>query len=187
MKNAALAVACVLALAGPALADEPKKDAVPQGMPPIPKPGPDQEIFRSDAGVWDAKVEVMMPPMASVGTETNTLGCGGLCLITDFKGDFGGMPFEGHGTTVYDSLKKKYVGTWTDSMSTGLSIGESTWDAKARTMSGWMEGVDMTGKVARTKSVVEYKDGGTRVFTMYGPGPDGKEAPAMRITYVKRK
>ena len=186
MKNAALAVACVLALAGPALADEPKKDAVPQGMPPIPKPGPDQEIFRSDAGVWDAKVEVMMPPMASVGTETNTLGCGGLCLITDFKGDFGGMPFEGHGTTVYDSLKKKYVGTWTDSMSSGIALGESTWDAATKTMTGSMESSDASGHPSKMRSTVEYKDAGTRVFTMYMTGPDGKEVPGMRITYKKK-
>jgi hypothetical protein len=25
------------------------------------------------------------------------------------------------------------------------------------------------------------------VFTMYGPGPDGKEAPMMRITYTRKK
>ena len=30
--------------------------------------------------------------------------------MTEFKGDFGGMPFDGHGTTAYDSVKKKYVG-----------------------------------------------------------------------------
>jgi hypothetical protein len=35
--------------------------------------------------------------------------------------------------------------------------------------------------------VTEYKDPDTRVFTMYFPGPDGKEAPGMRITYKRRK
>lgn len=188
MSKTALAVACALALAGAARADEPKKDAAaPQGMPPLPKPGPEQQLFRDDAGTWDAKVESMMPPMTSQGTETNVLSCSGLCLVTDFKGEFGGMPFEGHGTSVYDSVKKKYVGTWADSMSTGLSISESTWDAKTRTMTGWMEGPDMTGKVSRMRSTVEYKTDGTRVFTMYMPGPDGKETAGMRITYTKRK
>jgi len=125
VSKTALAVACALALAGAARADEPKKDAAaPQGMPPLPKPGPEQQLFRDDAGTWDAKVESMMPPMTSQGTETNVLSCSGLCLVTDFKGEFGGMPFEGHGTSVYDSVKKKYVGTWADSMSTGLSISE---------------------------------------------------------------
>ena len=181
MKRLSLPVACALAVFGSAL------QAAAQGMPPLPKPGPDQQIFRDDAGTWDAKVESMMPPSTSKGTETNVLSCGGLCLVTDFKGDFGGMPFEGHGTTVYDSSKKKYVGTWTDSMSSGLSVGESTWDAKTKTMSGWMEGPDMTGKVTKMRSTVEYKADGTRVFTMFMNGPDGKEAPMMKITYTKRK
>ena len=45
---------------------------------------------------------------------------------------------------------------------------------------------DMTGKVVESKSVGQYKDPNTRVFTMYMTGPDGKEAPSMKITY-KRK
>src|SRR5436309_15335270 len=101
------------------------------GAPPMPKPGPEHELFKQDAGTWDATVEAWMapgaPPTTSKAVETNVLGCGGLCLVTEFKGDFGGTPFEGHGTSAYDSAKKKYVGSWTDSMSTGLMIGESTY------------------------------------------------------------
>jgi hypothetical protein len=162
-----------------------------QGMPHSPKPGPEHELFKEDAGTWDAKVEMFMtpgqPPMASTGTETNMIGCGGLCLITDFKADMMGQAFHGHGTTTYDPVKKKYVGSWTDSMSQGLMIGESTYDRAARTATGWMEGPDATGKVSRMKSVVQYKDADTRVFTMYGPSPDGKETMGMRITYMRRK
>ena len=99
---------------------------------PMPKPGPEHKVLEMDAGTWDATVEVSMapgaPPVVSKGTETNTIGCGGLCLISDFKGDFGGMPFHGHGTSTWDPAKKKYVGTWTDSMSAGISLGESTYD-----------------------------------------------------------
>lgn len=164
---------------------------VAQEMPPMPKPGPEHQIFKEDAGTWDAAVEVVMapgaPPMTSKGVETNTLGCGGLCLVTDFKGEMmPGVSFHGHGTATYDPAKKKYVGSWTDSMSHGLMVTESTYDAAAKTMTGFMEGPDMTGKVSKMKAVVEYKNG-TRVFSMYGPGPDGKEAMTMRITYTRRK
>jgi hypothetical protein len=178
----------VLGLAGLALAQD--QPAAPAGMPPLPKPGPEHALFKGAEGVWDAKVESWMapgaPPMVSAGTETNRVGCGGLCLITDFKGSFMKTPFYGHGTETYDQGKKKYVGSWVDSMSTGLSVSESTYDAATKTMTGTMEGPDMTGNVQKMKSVVEYK-GGTRVFTMYMTGPDGKEAPAMKITYTKRK
>jgi uncharacterized protein DUF1579 len=159
--------------------------------PPMPKPGPEHELFKQDAGTWDATVESWMapgaPPMTSKGVETNALGCGGLCLVSSFKGDFGGIPFDGHGTSAYDSTKKKYVGSWTDSMSSGLAIGESTYDPAKKVVTGYMEGPDMTGKVIKSKAVVEYKADGSRVFTMYNKTPDGKEVPGMRITYVKRK
>jgi hypothetical protein len=163
--------------------------AVAQEMP-MPKPGPEHNLFEMDAGTWDASVEMWeapgTPPMVSKGTETNTIGCGGLCLISDFKGDIAGTPFHGHGTSAWDPAKKKYVGTWTDSMSAGISLGESTYDAATKTATGWMEGPDMTGKVIKSKAVVEYKDANTRVFTMYTTGPDGKEVASMKISYTRK-
>ena len=161
-----------------------------QQPPPSPKPGPEHEILKMDVGVWDAVVEINpgpgAPPMTSKGIETNTLGCGGLCLITDFKADMGGTEFHGHGLAAWNPVKKKYVNTWTDSMSAGVAVGEAAWNAKTRQMSGWMEGPDATGTVMKTRSVGEHK-GATRVFTAYAPGPDGKEMQIMRITYTKRK
>jgi hypothetical protein len=177
-----LAAACLLIGAG-AFAQVPEM--------PIPKPGPEHKVFQDDVGTWDAAIEMFFAPgtpMTSKGIETNAVGCGGLCLITDFKGElFPGQPFQGHGTTVWDPGKRKYVGSWTDSLSTGLSVGESTYDAASKTMTGWMEGPDMTGKVTKAKSVVQRKDADTRVFSMYQAGPDGKEALGMKITYTRRK
>jgi hypothetical protein len=164
---------------------------VAQDMTP-PKPGPEHELFKNDAGTWDAVIEMMgapgAPPMKSTGIETSVLGCGGLCLVTDFKGEMmPGQTFEGHGVAAYDAVKKKYVGSWTDSMSAGLSISESSYDAAAKKSTGWMEGPDMTGKVTKMRSIVEYPDTSRRVFTMYSTGPDGKEVPGLRITYTRRK
>jgi hypothetical protein len=161
-----------------------------QDMPPMPKPGPEHEILKADVGVWDAVVEMFMapgqPPATSKGVETNTL-MGGLWLVTEFKGDMMGSPFEGRGMSGYDSLKKKYVGTWVDTMSVGIATVESTYDAATKTLSGTMEAPDMTGKVSRMKETVVYKDPNTRVFTMFNTGPDGKDVPTMRITYTRRK
>jgi hypothetical protein len=165
--------------------------AAGQQQIPMPKPGPEHALLKSDVGVWDATVEVNAGPGApaatSKGVETNTLGCGGLCLITDFKGELmPGVPFEGHGTTTWDAAKKKYTGSWTDSMSQGLMIGESTYDSAKKQFTGWMEGPDATGTVVKMRSVVEYK-GESRVMTGYANGPDGKEMQMMRITYTRRK
>jgi hypothetical protein len=38
----------------------------------------------------------------------------------------------------------------------------------------------------KTRAVTEYKDNNNRVFSMYAPGPDGKEVLGMRITYKRR-
>jgi len=161
-----------------------------QQPPAPPTPGPEHAVLKMDEGSWDAAVEFMppgQPPMTSKGIEVNTMGCGGLCLITDFTGEaMPGVTFQGHGVTAWDAVKKKYASSWTDSMSRGLSVGEATWDPAAKRLTGWMEGPDMEGKVTKTRSVVEHKNG-TRVFTAYQTGPDGKEATVMRITYTKRK
>lgn len=156
--------------------------------PPLPKPGPEHELLKKDVGNWDATVEMMMPPgPPSTGTETNVLGPGGLWLISDFQSNMMGAPFQGHGVMGWDATKNKYVGTWVDSMSTGISVTESTYDPATKTATGMVEGPGPDGKPMRMKAVTQYKDDDTRVFTMYMKGTDGKEAPSMRITYKRRK
>jgi hypothetical protein len=177
------AVVCGLvgALAGVATAQE---------MPPLPKPGPEHAVFEDVAGTWEARIETFMgpgEPAVSTGTEVNRVGCGGLCLISDFTGSFMGAAFEGHGTDTWDATKKKYVGTWMDSMTQGLSLSESTYDPATKTMTGWMEGPDMTGNISRSKSTSTMKDADTRVMEMHNVAPDGSETLGMRITYTRKK
>src|SRR5437773_2168191 len=106
-------------LVGSAGAQE-KESAKTRGQEsPFPKPGPEHEFLKKDVGVWDATVETIMEPggkpNVSKGVETITLLGGGLWMIQDFKSEFMGVPFQGHGVTGYDASKKKYVGTWVDS------------------------------------------------------------------------
>jgi hypothetical protein len=161
-----------------------------QQMPPMPTPGPEHEVFKAEVGTWDAVVEMTPAPGAPVtkatGVEVNTVGCGGLCLISDLKVDMMGTAFEGHGMSTWDPTKKQYTGTWMDSMSTGPWRSESTYDRAAKKWTGWMEGPDMTGRMLRSRTVVEWRDANTRVFTMHSTGPDGKEVEGLKITYTKR-
>ncbi len=173
----------------PAEAKKPEPTG-PAAMPPAPQPGPEHAVLKNDEGTWDATVEMMMgppgaPPSVSKGVETNTL-VGGMWLVTDFKSEMMGQPFQGHGVAGYDPAKKKYVSNWVDSMSTGFSLGESSYDPATKTMTGWMEGPDMAGKMTKMRSLQEYKDPNTRIFTMYMTGPDGKEFRTMKITYQRR-
>ena len=161
-----------------------------QSPPPIPKPGPEHELLKQDVGTWDATVEIFepgKPPAVSKGSETTSL-VGGFWAVSDFKSDLMGQPFEGRGTVGFDTNKKKYVSTWVDSMSTGFMTGEATYDPKTKTMTGVMEGFDPAqGKTVKMRETTEWKDADTKVFTMFMSGPDGKEAPTMKITYKRRK
>lgn len=159
-------------------------------MPPMPTPGPEQAILAQDAGTWDAVVEITMPgapAMSSKGTEVAAMGCGGMCLITDFSGEMMGAPFKGHGLTAYDATKKKYVGSWSDSMSSGVQMSEATYDAATKSTTGWMEGVDPSGAAVKTKSVSTSIDANHRTMTMFMTGPDGKDVQTMKITYTRQK
>lgn len=178
MRKALAAVAVsLLSLSVPALAQ----------MPPPPQPGPEHELLRKDVGVWDATVEIFgppgTPPMVSKGTETVTM-LGPFWQVGDFKSEMFGQPFEGKGITGYDPAKKKFVGTWVDTISTSISTVEATYDAAKKTMTGTMEGVGPDGATTKTKQTTEWKDADTRVFTMYAP--DGT-TPMMRISYKRRK
>lgn len=158
-------------------------------MPTPPTPGPEHAVLKEDVGTWDATVEMMIPGAPAMppskGVETSVLSCGGLCLATDFKGEMMGMPFQGHGVSTWDPSKKKYIGSWSDSMAPGLAVTEATWDPAKKTMNGSMDAPDGSGGTAKMRSTVEYSPG-KRVFSMFMTGPDGKEMPTMRITYTKR-
>jgi hypothetical protein len=94
------------------------------------------------------------------------------------------QPFQGHWISGYDSAKKKYVGVWVDTMSSGVYASEGTYDAAAKTMTEWLEGPGPDGKPAKMKAVTVWKDNDTRVFTMYD---EVTAAPSMRITYKRKQ
>jgi hypothetical protein len=181
-----------IVFSGMAAAQEQKKDSTPAQAQdsPFVKPAPEHEIFKKEVGVWDATVEMKAhadgEPMVSKGVETNTLLGPGLWLIQDFKGEMMGAPFQGHGVTGYDPLKKKYVGTWVDSMSTGLATTQGTYDPKSRVMTTHLETSGPDGAMMKMRSTSEWKDANTRVFTMYSPAGQGDEYAMMKITYKRR-
>jgi hypothetical protein len=167
----------LFALAAPALAQ----------MPPMPQPGPEHEMLKKDVGTWDATVEMFVDPGApasvSKGTEVVTM-LGGFWQLSEFKSEMMGQPFEGRGATGYDPAKKKYVGTWVDTMAPGYYTVEGAYDAATKILTTVMEGPDASGQVTKTQATTEWKGADGRVFTMYAP--DGKTV-TMKITYKRRK
>src|SRR5258708_39812616 len=92
------------------------------------------ELLAADSGIWRAAVSVRpapgVPVQASEGTMVSRM-CGPW-LVSDFKNETSG--FEGHGVYGWDSVERKYVGTWVDPMRRGLVVMHGKWDEAARVM-----------------------------------------------------
>jgi len=140
------------------------------------------EVFEKDVGEWDAHVEVYAgpAPTTSKGTMTSRLACGGLWLVSDYKGDSG---FDGHGMWTWDAAKKKYVGVWADNQMTFLAPGEGTWDPEKKTMT-FEYSATINGKDMRWKQITENVDANTQVFRSFMPHDAAKEM--MKVTYKRR-
>jgi hypothetical protein len=91
-----------------------------------PKPGPEFDHLKTLVGTWDASVK--MAGGESKGTMTYKMELGGLWLVGNFEGEFGGQKFQGKGLDTYDAAKKKYVSIWVDSMGTTPMITEGGYD-----------------------------------------------------------
>lgn len=157
-----------------------------------PKPTKFHEYLKQFEGAWDAVSKFQMqpgqPPVESKGSEVAKLTSGGLWLVFEYKGDMFGQPFTGHGVMGYDTQKKKFVGTWVDSMATGLFLSEGTCDDKGKVFTSVMEGTDPeSGKPMKMKHVSEIKDADRKTLTFYTDGPDGKETAVGTIEYTRRK
>jgi Protein of unknown function (DUF1579) len=167
--------------------------ATPTMAQPGAKPTDEHKILASEEGTWDGTIKSFMggpdaEPMISKGTEVNTVMSGGLWVLSKFDGDFGGMKFEGRGQFGYDPVKKKYVGTWIDSLSPNLSVLEGSYDPKTKTMTYIGDGTSAEGIKYTQKMVTTAKDDDSRVFTLYMKVGEAKdEAKFLEITYTKRK
>ena len=97
-----------------------------------------------------------------------------------------GQPFQGHGVTGYDPVKKKYVGTWIDSMSPSLMMLEGSFDKASRVLTMKGMGVGVDGQPAMHSMVSTLLGPDKHTFEMYVPGADGKDMKVMTITYTRR-
>ncbi|HET6202323.1 MAG TPA: DUF1579 domain-containing protein [Planctomycetota bacterium] len=156
-----------------------------------PQPGPHHARIKDFTGAWDAEVESMMgppgtPPEKSKATETD-MTVGGLWNAMDARGEFGGMPFHGHGFGGYDSQKKMHVGSWIDSFGDYITNSEGDCDGtcKVETTNSDMPNPMGPGRI-KVKQVHEWKDKDTREFSMFMQGPDGAWMQTMKITYHRR-
>jgi len=155
-------------------------------------PGEAHKKLEPVVGTFTTKTTATMvpgkPPEVTEGLAENKWVLGGRFLEQHFDGKAMGQPFSGIGYTGYDNYKKKYVGTWIDTMSTSTMISTCTMDAEGKTMtcSSTVDDVIMK-KPQKIKSIMKIADADHHSFEMWGPGPDGKNAKMLEVEYTRKK
>lgn len=178
-------------------ADDPKAKAAQQqaameAMMKAATPGDAHKKLGAMVGTFDTDVKMWMepgaPPTAGAGVSENTWALDGRFVQQQFNGTFMGMPFHGIGYTGYDNIKKKYIGSWMDNMSTSMMVSTGTPSADGKSIT-FMSTMDdpMTGKSSPIKETVTVVDDDHHTLEMWGAGPDGKMFKMMEIAYSRKK
>lgn len=171
------------------------KDLDPQAMmaayEKAGEPTEQHKLLQRSVGKWTITIKSWMdpnqPPMESKGTAEGRALLGGRFVQQDVVCDMMGKPFSGVSVNGYDRGKKKFVGTWIDSMSTGVMRSEGTTDASGNTMTVQAVSTDpMTGKDSKLRIVGTW-EGNDKLVEQFFEKKKGKEKKTMEITYLRAK
>ncbi|QEG34987.1 DUF1579 domain-containing protein [Bythopirellula goksoeyrii] len=130
--------------------------------PQFPSPQEEHEWLKQFEGEWATSSKATASPDAPAMDCSGTMKSrqvGGFWVVNEMQGDIGGVDFNAVQTLGYDPAKKKYVGTWVDSMTDHLWQYEGTVDESGKKLSLVAEGPDMmgTGKMAKYRDSYEFK------------------------------
>jgi hypothetical protein len=152
-------------------------------------PGAPHKQLASMAGSWTTRIKTWMgpdsPPMESKGTSEQNMLLGGRFLQQVFTSEMMGT-YNGIGFTGYDNHTKKFVSTWMDSMSTGISYFEGTAAADGKTITQTSQFDDPIRGPMQWRTVTRIVDENTFLFEMYGTYKNAKEEKMMEITYTRK-
>jgi hypothetical protein len=140
-------------------------------------------------GTWSAKTTFTMgpgvPDQVHGGTSVNRMVLGGRFLEQTYKGTAMGMPFEGIGFTGYDNVRKKYVGSWMDTMGTGIMTSLGTGKPSAARSASVAESYEPSGKKIMWDTILKVLDRDHHTFEMWTKAPNGKKYRAMFVEYAR--
>src|SRR5690606_11701335 len=133
MLRAALACLLLFPLVAPA-----QDEAAVAAWEAAATPGAEHaQLAEHFVGTWDTKMTLWMdpvtPPLVETGRAVASTELGGRHVRMDFHGNFMGAPFEGTGSTGYDNVRRQYVSTWKDNMSTAVMFSYGDYDAATST------------------------------------------------------
>lgn len=153
-------------------------------------PGDMHKMLEKYSGNWTAKTTFWMAPgtepMISDATMTSEMILGGRYLMSKYKGDMMGMPFEGMAIEAYDNGTKMFYSTWIDNMGTGIMYMTGKWNEATKQVEYTGTMYDPSkGASVNIRQVASMNEDGTSKLEMFGPGPDGNEFKTMEVISTK--
>jgi hypothetical protein len=154
---------------------------------PMPKPTEQHKHMLVGVGEWEGTVTSYLDPTAKptpVAAHETVTAIGEFWVLSDFRSEFMKMPYHGSGHYGYDPEKKKYIGTWVDSMSSQFALMEGDIDPTTKALVFRWQARDMTGKDVphRSESI---ENGDVRTMTFYSG--EGAGTKSMVIEMKRKK
>lgn len=180
-----------LLLACTSLAQQMDQAAMMKAWEAYMTPGPVHKMLAKSDGKWTAETTMWMdpsaPPTKSKASCTNKMIMGGRYQLSEFKGSFMEMPFDGMGLLAYDNAKKVFVSTWVDNMGSGIMVLEGIWDEATKTINFSGKCTDpMTGKDEKVREVYTIVNDNHHRMSMFMKDPaSGKEFKTMEIEFKR--
>lgn len=161
--------------------------AEPQTPRPV-KPRPEHEFLKRFVGDWTCTTATSFGPGKSVTTKGTMTGhmIGKFWVVIDRKAAFGKSTYHGRATYGFDSRKKKYVGTWTDSMAPILWHYEGEADGNRLVVESEGPHPALPGKF-KFRNTWNFKTADEVVLTSEMEGRDGKMLTILKSTCRRKQ
>lgn len=171
----------------------PEMQAMMQKFQEAGTPAEGHKALEPLVGSWTASVKFWMapdaPPMEeSIGSSEAQWILGGRFIEQKFTGTSMGRPFNGIWITGFDNIAKKYQTIWLDDMSTGMMVGNGSYDAATKTMMDTGSfSCPMTWGERTYRSSLKWTSDTSYTYEMYMVDPaTEKEFKGMEIVYTKK-
>jgi len=179
---------------------QPSEQEMMAMMMEMAKTGENHKLLQKGVGNWTYKMKTWMnpdpnaPPSESSGTSIVKPLLGGRYISSEHTGKFQmpgpdgkmmDMDFKGISVEGYDNVKKKFVSSWIDNMTTGIMLSEGTYDADSKTFTFNAECEMMPGMKTRIREVIKIKDNDHQTFEFY-EDRGGTEVKTMEIAYTRK-
>jgi hypothetical protein len=155
------------------------------------QPGEHHEHLAQAVGKWTTVAKMWQmpgaPPTESEGTSEIVAVMDGRYLQMTFDGTFMGQPFKGMGIDGYDNIRKKHVGSWIDTMGSGIMNHEGTCSDDHKVVTTHAEVDDpMSGQRVKMRQVTTTIDKDHFKYEAFVNNPTGEgEMQVMEITYTR--